>query len=346
MKSAVLIEPNRIEIQEHSRLEPGVGEVLIRVRAVGVCGSDTHYFAGWRDHEPSTVYPFVLGHEFAGEVAELGRGVDGVSVGERVLCAPDYPCGGCEWCEKGLENVCENVRFSGSAGVEGCLSEYYIVDQTQLHPIPDNVGFGEATLCEPLAIGLHIIDNLIRPTGGEDYAIIGSGPIGLVSTFSARRRGASKIYVADRIKQRLESALFYGADDVCEVGNGNDFVEYISQQTNGKGTQAVIEAGGEQSSILQAPYLAKIHGKVIIEGIPPEGEQVPFAVDSARRKELTVIFGRRSLHKTDEAVSLLESGEFDTSSIITHEFDLEDTQTALEYCRDYNDGVIKAIIRP
>ncbi|GAG35718.1 unnamed protein product, partial [marine sediment metagenome] len=114
MKTATLVGPNRIEIHEGPIPEPGPGEVLIRVRAVGICGSDTHYFAGRRDHEEHTVYPFVLGHEFAGEVAGVGEEVDGVEIGARVACAPDRPCGECEWCRKSEVNVCPNVRFAGS----------------------------------------------------------------------------------------------------------------------------------------------------------------------------------------------------------------------------------------
>ncbi len=345
MRSAVLTEPNRIELQEKPKPEPGEGEVLIRVRAVGVCGSDTHYFAGSRDHESSTVYPFVLGHEFAGEVARLGPGVSDVKVGTRALCSPDLPCGSCRWCSIGRENVCPNVKFAGSAGVHGCLSEYYIVQASQLHPIPDSMSFEEATLAEPLAIGLHNVDNLLNLEGGESCAVIGAGPIGLVSGFCARLRDAGPVYVSDRYDARLEAALRCGADEVCKIEDNEKFVDFIDGKTDGEGADVVIEAGGEQGSITQAPHLARIRGLVLIEGIPPEG-QAPFAVDAARRRELTVIFGRRSLHKADEALELIGSGQFDAEGLITHRYPLEETQKALECCRDYSDGVIKAVIFP
>ena len=345
MKSAVLAEPNVIEIQQQPDPVPREDQVLIRVRAVGICGSDTHYFAGWRDHEPSTVYPFVLGHEFAGEVAALGSDVEGVEEGMRVLCAPDLPCGSCEWCKKGKKNICPNVRFAGSGGVNGCLSEYYTVHHSQLHPIPDSLGFAEATLSEPLAIGLHIIDNLIAPAEGEDFAVIGAGPIGLVSAFGARLRGAGEVLVSDRIRERTEAAVRYGAGHVCLVGNESDFEDFVSDRTGGRGVDAVVEAGGEKGSITQAPRLACIHGRVVIEGIPPDG-YASFDVDAARRRELEVVFGRRSLNKTDEALDLIASGEFDAEGMITHEFPLEGTQDALECCRDYRDGVLKAVVFP
>ena len=345
MKTAVLIEPNRIEIQDRTVPDPGPQEVLIRVRAVGICGSDTHYFAGKRDHEDSTVYPFVLGHEFSGEVAKTGANVSGVEEGARVGCAPDRPCGQCEWCQKGEENVCPNVQFAASGGIPGCLSEYYVVHQSQLHPLSPNIGFGEATLAEPLAIGLHIIDNLVQPRGNETFAIIGAGPIGLVTTFAARLRGEhAVIYTSDRLSERIAAAETFGASETCLVTD-RDFSDFVLDKTSGRGADVVVEAAGEKQPIDQVAGMASIHGTAIVEGIPPAGH-VKFDVDSARRRELKVIFGRRSLHKTDEALALVADGQFPSDAMITHEFSLEETQEAFETTRDYSDGVIKAIIHP
>jgi L-iditol 2-dehydrogenase len=344
MRTAVLVEPNKIEIQDWPTPKPGPGEVLVRVRAVGICGSDTHYFAGKRDYETQTIYPFVLGHEFAGEVALLGPRVEGVQVGARVYCEPDRPCGACEWCRRGEFNVCSNVRFAGSGRVLGCLSEHYLVAGDRLFPLADQVGFAEATLVEPLAIGLHIVDNLVRPRGGETYAVVGTGPIGLVTIFAARRRGASDIYASDRIPGRLEVARKLGADHTCVVP-GEDFVRFIEQHTGGRGVDVAVEAAGDLEAIGQLTRLPRIHGLGIIEGIPPAAEAA-IDVNAARRRELTIIAGRRSLLKTAEALGLIETGEFDPGLMITHRFPLTETQKAFEYTRDYSDGVIKAIVEP
>ncbi|MFW5915757.1 MAG: zinc-dependent alcohol dehydrogenase, partial [Planctomycetota bacterium] len=336
MKTAVLLEPNRMEIQEQERPEPGPEEALIRVRAVGICGSDTHYFAGMRDHEDSTVYPFVLGHEFAGEVLKIGDDVELVSVGQRLCCAPDRPCGRCEWCRKGEYNVCPNVQFAASGGVPGCLSEYYVIHESQAHPIPDSMGFGEATLAEPLGIGLHIVDNLVRPSGDETWAIIGAGPIGLVTTYSAKLRGADEVYVSDRLAARLDAARKMGAAEVCDIRE-KDFAEFVAEKTDGRGTDVAVEAAGEMNAIKEVAHLPAIHGMAVIEGIPPAGE-AKIAIDAARRRELQVIFGRRSLHKTDKALELIDSGHFDSDTMITHEFPLDHAQEAFEYTRDYREG--------
>ncbi len=344
MKTAVLLEPNKIRIEERPQPKPGPEEVLIRVRAVGICGSDTHYFAGMRDHEDSTVYPFVLGHEFSGEIAETGSEVTKYEEGQRVGVAPDFPCGTCEWCQKGEINVCPNVRFAASGGVEGCLSEYYVVHHTQLHPIPESISFAGATLAEPLAIGLHIVDNLVEPCGGESYAIIGAGPIGLVTTFAAKLRGASEVYVSERRPERLRAAEKYGADATCLVDDMK-FDEFVNRQTDDRGADVAIEAAGDLDAVEEVARLACIHGTAVIEGIPPAG-QAEIDIDAARRRELEVHFGRRSLHKADEALDLIDGDQFDGDIMITHRFSLEESQAAFEHTRDYADGVIKAIIEP
>ena len=344
MKTAVLVRPNEIQIEERPVPEPGPEDLLIRVKAVGICGSDTHYFAGMRDHEDSTVYPFVLGHEFAGEVAAVGSAVTAVHEGQRVGCAPDLPCRECEWCRKGEINVCPNVRFAASSGVPGCLSEYYVINQSQAHPIADSVGFAEATLAEPLAIGLHIVDNLVRPEGGETYAIIGAGPIGLVTTFAARLRDAADIYVSEKRPERLRAAEELGANDTC-ITPKTKFDSFVAERTGGRGADVAVEAAGELDAVEEVTRLACIHGTAVIEGIPPAGK-AKIDINAARRRELKVIFGRRSCHKADEALEMIESGQFKSDVLLTHRFPLEDAQQAFEHTRDYRDGVIKAVIEP
>lgn len=344
MKTAVVVQPNRILVQTGPVPVPGPDDVLVRVRAVGLCGSDVHYFAGKRDHESQTTYPFVLGHEFAGEVAGVGRNVSGLTIGRRVACAPDRPCGHCEWCRKGELNVCPNVRFAGSGGVMGCLSQYYLVRPEQVHVIPDSLDFAWATVAEPLAIGLHVVDNLLRPSGEETMAVIGAGPIGLCVMFAAKRRGVGMLYAADRFPARLDAAIRLGADATCMVPQ-EDFVAFVRQRTSGRGVDLSVEAAGELETIPQAVHLAAVHGVVLIEGIPPGGEAA-VDVDYARRRELTLIFGRRSLGKTEEALELLTSRSFDASAILTHRFALDEAQAAFECARDYRDGVIKPIIEP
>ncbi len=344
MKTAVLVEAKRFEIQERPVPEPGPGEVLIRVRAVGICGSDTHYFDGRRDREPETVYPYVLGHEYAGEVAATGSDCEGIEIGARVVPNPLIPCGECEWCRRGLTNICSDVTFAGSGGVEGTLCEYYVTKKEQLHPLPDSVSFEHAVVTEPLAIGLHMVETLLRPEPDWTCAVIGAGPIGLAATFCLRQHCEADIFVSDRVPARLEAAMHFGASDTFNASSGG-FADYVMNRTGGRGVDGAIEAAGEMDTVGEAVMLACRGGKVLVEGIA-EDPVVPFPARLARRRELEVLFGTRSRQKDEKALEMIRSGTFDAGRFVTHTFPLEKTQEAYELARDFAEGVLKAVIIP
>jgi len=340
MRCAVIVAPNRMELQEAAVPAPGPGEVLIQVKAVGVCGSDLHFFVGRLQKE--VTYPYVVGHEFAGIVAAVGAGVEGIPVGARVACAPDRPCGECEWCRRGETNVCPNVRFAASHGYPGCLCDYYVVHASQVYPIADSVGFVEASICEPMAIGLHVVENIVRPAGGESYALMGAGPDGLAILTAARVNGASAVYVSDLLPERLSAAQKIGATEVCNVAEQN-FEQFVLDHTDGRGVDVAIEAAGAVPAIQQVFRIAAIHGHGVVLGIPPV-DTIELDVTAARRRELTVTWARRTVGKYARALELIEQGVLDTGTVITHRFPLEQAQTAFEYVRDRRDGVLKAVI--
>jgi L-iditol 2-dehydrogenase len=313
---------------------------MIRIRAVGICGSDVHFFVGRLQKEVS--YPTVVGHEFAGEIAALGPGVQGLQVGMRVACAPDKPCGECEWCLKGEGNVCPNVRFAASHGYPGCLADYYVVHASQVYPIADSVGFVEASICEPMAIGLHVVENIAKPSGGETYAIMGAGPDGLTIMTAALVNGASAVYVSDLVPERLEAARKMGAAAVCNSGN-EDFEEFVLDRTNGRGVDVAVEAAGAVPTVQQVFRVGAIHGKGVVLGIPP-ADTIPLDTTAARRRELTVTWARRTVGKYGRALDLIEEGSLATDVVITHRFPFEQTQQAFECVRDRRDGVLKAVI--
>lgn len=340
MRIAPIVAPEKIEIQDALVPQPGPDEILVRVRAVGVCGSDMHVFVGRLQKEVN--YPYVVGHEFSGEVAALGEGVDAPAVGSRVACAPDRPCGQCEWCAKGETNVCPNVEFAASHGYPGCLADYYVVRRDQVYPIPESLGFVEASICEPVAIGLHVVENIVQPAGGESYAIMGAGPDGLSIMAAAQINGASAVYVSDMLSERLDAARRMGATEVCNVKD-TDFGDFITQRTEGRGVDIAIEAAGAVPAIQQVFHVAAIHGRGVVLGIPPTDE-IPLDVTAARRRELTVTWARRTVGKYARAINLIANGAIDTSVLITHRFPLERAQQAFECVRDRRDGVLKAVI--
>jgi len=340
MRCVAIVAPNRMELQEADVPAPGPGEVLIQVKAVGVCGSDLHFFVGRLQKE--ITYPYVVGHEFSGVVAAVGPGSEGIELGARVACAPDRPCGECEWCRKGETNVCPNVRFAGSHGYPGCLCDYYVVHSSQVYPIADSVGFVEASICEPMAIGLHVVENIVRPAGGESYAIMGAGPDGLAILTAARINGASSIFVSDLLPERLAAAAKIGADEVCNVAE-QDFEQLVLDRTDNRGVDAAIEAAGAVPAIQQIFRIAAIHGRGVVLGIPPV-DSIEVDMTAARRRELTVTWARRTVNKYARALELIKQGVLDTDTVITHRFPLEQAQTAFEYVRDRRDGVLKAVI--
>lgn len=344
MRTAVLLEKKKFEIQNRPVPRPGPNEVLIRVRSVGVCGSDVHYFDGRRDKESQTVYPFILGHEYAGEVVEIGSDCSKTKTGARVVPSPLSPCGTCEWCTRQITNLCPNTRFTGSGGVEGALCEYFVTREKQLHYVPESVSFDHAIVVEPLAIALHIVETLIDPQPGLTYSIMGAGPIGLSIAFCLQEHSPSEIFVSEKIPERIEAATFYGATDAFDSSGGNA-VEYILDRTGGRGVDVAIEAAGDLAAMTDAAYTACRGGTVVIEGIAEE-TMIPFDTQNARGKELKIIFGRRSRHKEEKAMSLIETGSFDTSRFVTHVFPLEEIQTAFELAGNYADGVIKTVINP
>jgi L-iditol 2-dehydrogenase len=236
------------------------------------------------------------------------------------------------------------VRFAASHGEPGCLCDYFVAGVAQLYPIEDSVQFEEAALFEPMATGLHIVENLARPTGGESYAILGAGPDGLTALCAALQNGASAIYVSDLVPERLEAAAALGATAACNAGE-QDFAAFVRERTSGRGVDVAIEAAGAVPAIQQTFHLAAIHGTAVVLGIPP-ADELMLDLTAARRRELTFIAARRTVGKYERALELIADGSLDTDVMITHRFPLEETQRAFECARDRADGVVKAMILP
>jgi L-iditol 2-dehydrogenase len=236
------------------------------------------------------------------------------------------------------------VRFAASHGEPGCLSEYYAVHAGQLYPIAQSVEFEEAALFEPMATGLHIVENLVKPEGGESYAIMGAGPDGLTALCAARHNGASAVYVSDLVPERLQAALKMGADEVCDA-RGQDFVEFLLERTQGRGVDVAIEAAGAVPAIQQVFLATAIHGRAVVLGIPRQ-DRVEINLTAARRRELTFIAARRTVGKYPRALEYIQKGWLDAEVMITHRFPLDRVQEAFELVRDRRDGVLKAMIVP
>lgn len=341
MKAAILHAVRDMRIEERPEPTPAGTQVVVRVRCIGVCGSDVHYYATMRIGDQIVEKPQPVGHEFAGEVTAVGDAVTEVEVGQRVAIEPGRPCHKCRQCHEGRPNCCPNVIFYGTPPVEGAMQEYVLADQEQCIPIPDSMGFDEAAMLEPLQVGVHAY-NLVPAKPGEWVAISGSGSIGLACLAMARAAGATRIVMTDKLDYRLDLARKLGATHTVNVTR-DDPEAAVKAATDGMGADVVYEATNSVDGLAQAVRLAAIAGRVAAIGIPPEDE-IPLPTHFPRRKQLTIQYVRRAAHTIRQALELVSSGRIDVKPWVTHRFSLDQASEAYEVVDGYSDGILKAVI--
>jgi L-iditol 2-dehydrogenase len=342
MKAAYLVEPGRVVIEDIP--VPEIKEntdVLVRIRNVGICGSDIHYFLKGRIGDQIVSDRIILGHEAAGDVASIGSSVRNVREGQKVAIEPGITCGRCEYCIKGMPNLCPNVKFFGTPPVDGALREYVVMPERNLIPLSRGLDYNEGLLSEPLAIGIHGI-KLSGFSVGDEVAIIGAGPIGLSILFTVKMGGAKRVFISDLIPARLEMAKKLGADRVI-LAEKENIVDVVKKETGGRGVDIGCEAVGKIETFKQSSEVARIGGETVIYGIPDD-DRMEFDAHSIRRKQLRIINVRRSVHVTQLALDLMGQKKIPFSSIVTHTFPLEKVEEALKMVSGYRDGVIKAVI--
>jgi len=342
MKAAMLTGIRRIEVRQVAapRISSDT-EVLLKVDAVGVCGSDCHYFETGRIGSQIVQMPFVLGHECAGTVVDIGSKVSRVRRGDQVAVDPAVACHRCDQCRSGRENTCRNLKFLGCPGqMNGGLCEQIVMPEDSLYPLAGKVTPEQAVLCEPLSIGLYAVQQAELP---DRYAaaILGTGPIGLSVLLMAQATGVGKTYMTDLIDERVEIARQAKA-----TWAGNADKEDITKSIMAEepmGMDVVFECAGEQETIDQAVELLKPGGKLMLVGIP-RAERISMVIDQARRKELSIINIRRQRGCVQTAIDLVATGRIAVDFMVTHRYSLDQCQEALETVSGYRDGVFKAVI--
>jgi len=342
MKKMVLTGIRRMEMVEVP--EPQIRQatdVLIRMGAIGVCGSDVHYYLTGRIGSQVVQYPFAVGHEGAGIVEKVGPGVKRVKPGDRIAVEPAMPCHGCDQCKLGRQHTCRKLKFLGCPGqAEGCLSEFIVMPEECCFPIRDTMTLEQAAISEPLAIGVYAVQQSIGMKGAK-VGILGSGPIGLSVLLPARGQGAAAIYVTDKIDGRLAVAKKAGA---FWTGNPDkeNIVEAITKLEPAN-LDVVFECCGQQEALDQAVELLKPGGKLMIVGIPTV-DRISFSIDKLRRKEICIQNVRRQVHCVQKALDMIDKGSVNVDPMVTHRFSFAQTQEAFELVADYRDGVVKAMI--
>jgi len=342
MKSVVLTGVRKFELRDSPtpNLESDA-DVLIKVGAVGLCGSDVHYYLKDRVGDQTVCYPWILGHECAGVIQEVGGIVTKMKPGDRVAVDPAFSCGRCDQCVGGRPHTCRNLRFLGYPGqLMGGLSEFIVVPEANCHLIPDNMTMTQAALVEPLSIGIYSVGFLDKICT-QSIGILGSGPIGLSVLKAATATGAGSVYMTDKVKERLRAACSTGA---AWVGNP-DLSDIVKDVLDNEplGLDAVFECCGDQAALDQAVELLRPGGRLLILGIP-WADRVSFDISRLRRKEISVQNVRRQHHCFPPAIELISSRRADIDFMVTHSFDLTETQEAFELLSDYKDGVIKTMV--
>jgi L-iditol 2-dehydrogenase len=316
-------------------------DVLIRMTHVGVCGSDVHYYTTGHIGSQIVQYPFTVGHEGAGIIEKVGANVTRVKVGDRIAIDPAMPCYHCDQCKAGRYHTCRKLKFLGCPGqAEGCLSEYIVMPENSCFKVSPEYSLEDAALSEPLTIGVYAV-NLAKTSPSMNFAILGSGPIGLSVLAALQVHAPGNIYVTDKLDYRLTIAGKSGALKTFNPDK-QDIVKEISL-AEPLLMDMVFECCGKQEATDQALEILKPGGKLMQIGIPTF-DKFSYSADLMRRKEICIQNVRRQNESLHECLELMSSGKIKANHWVTHRFKLDECKKAFDMVAEYQDGVLKAMI--
>jgi len=337
MKAAVLESPGRFRVQDVPDPRPGHAELLIQVRSCGVCGTDVNLFTG----KYTANCPVVLGHEFSGEVVEVGPGTDW-KTGTRVTADPNESCGACYWCHSGQPTFCQSMAAYGVLR-DGAFAEYIVVGVRGAYPCPPHLDYELASFAEPVSCALHGADRAAYRSG-ETATIIGDGAMGLLHVQLAAQKGLSRLIVVGHHEEKLELARQFGATDVVHAGS-QDVYQAVMDLTAGLGTDVVMEVVGKPPAVELAVRLAKKGGRIVIFGFAPEGAQASLSPFDILSRELTILGGWVNPYTFPRAIELLAAGKVDVRPFITHRLTLDEAPKGIELMMNKPHGFVKALVR-
>lgn len=309
--------------------KPGPKEVLVKIKATAICGTDIHIY-DWSEWAQGAgiKFPLVLGHECSGEIIEVGNEVKESKIGDYVACETHIFCGTCFQCKNGTPHICQNLKAFG-AYIDGCFAEYTVLPEKCIYKIPDTISPEIGALLEPLGPALRACMEL--QLTGDIVAIIGCGPIGLLSLASAKAMGASKIIAIDVIEDRLKLAKDMGAYLVLNPKNNSDIVGEIMNITDGIGVDSFIEASGNIDAINQGFKYLRKGGKIAFVGLPSKKLEINLISDIVfKEAKIIGIHGREIFRTWTKMVNMLTNGNLNISPIITNIMPLEKYQEAFQ----------------
>jgi len=343
MKAIVYEGPGKLSVRNVPEPQVGLEDVLIRVRAAGICGSDMEMARGNR---PDVTPPRIPGHEVGGEVAKIGSQVTRFQAGDRVVVEPILSCGECRNCRVGRYNICRELKFLG-VHTDGAFAEFLVVPEWRVYEIPEHFSYEEAAVLEPTAVGVHVVKRAqILP--GDSVVILGAGPIALQIAQVAKRRGAGYIIMTDVLDYRLDLARRVAADLAINSGI-EDPLPYVDQVTDREGADVVIEVVGASKTILQAMDLVKVGGRILIAGLSVERFVTDPPTFWMRQllKEVTVETSRSyAAGDWTAAIRLASRGDINCKTLVTHKFRLDDASRAYEVADKKLENSVKVLFTP
>ncbi|KAJ5129058.1 hypothetical protein N7448_002770 [Penicillium atrosanguineum] len=328
---------------------PGRGEVLVHIKATGICGSDIHFWKTGRIGSLVFEGDCIIGHEASGIVLECGEDVNNLKAGDRVAVEPGVPCEHCFLCDEGQYNLCEDVQFAGVYPYHGTIQRFKVHPAKWLHKLPDNVSFAEGALLEPLSVVMHGI----RSTGlslGRGVVVCGAGPIGLIALAAARASGAHPIVVTDLEPSRLAfardfvpSCITYQVDRNKDAQGNAQAIRALFGESEYVAPDTVLECTGVESSVCTAAYTARRGGTVMVIGVGKAMmNNLPFMHLSLA--EIDLRFINRYRDTWPPAIQCLSGGILDLKKLVSHVFPLEKAEDALHLCADPRNGTIKVLV--
>lgn len=350
MKAVVISAPGEYQVQKIDIPRPGRGEVLVAVRSIAICGSDPGIFVGkvlangWPPY-----YPFVAGHEFAGEVVELGEGVGTLQVGDRVAGEAHCGCGICENCKKGMYNLCLNYGKKEAGhhhyghNTEGCYAQYQVYDQKVLTKMPDGVSFDEGTLVDTAGTAYNAL-RLCGVVPGGYTVVIGPGPMGISAMMIAKAMGSTTIMVGRR--ERLQFAGRMGADILIDYEKVEDPIAEVRRQTGGYGADQVIEAAGNTTAFMESVQMAKKGGHVAFISIPSQDGQM-IAGKYLVMNQISLHGTRANPNCSHIILNMMANGSLGgLKNMITNVFPIDQIKEAFDVFVNRKDGAVKVLVHP
>ncbi|MEU4016983.1 NAD(P)-dependent alcohol dehydrogenase [Microbacterium sp. NPDC028030] len=331
MRASVLVRAGELTVETRPVPVPLPDQVIVRVNAVGICGSDVHYFHEGRIGDFVVEEPLVLGHESGGVIVAVGEDVDPARVGERVSIEPQRPCRVCEFCRSGRYNLCPRIEFYATPPIDGAFAEYVAISNDFAYTVPDAVSDDAAALMEPLSVAIAAIQKAgVRP--GSRVLITGAGPIGIVTAQTARAFGAAAIVISDPMAERREVALRFGATEAVDPASG----------PLGTGYDAFIDASGSPVAVKQGISALKPGGVAVLVGMG--ADEIALPVSTIQNRELVVTGIFRYANTWPTAIQLVASGAVDLDALVTGSFGIREVREALDSAS--HPSTLKSIVRP